>query len=110
MTDAETVETAKLLKEIAKTRSVVVVEHDMHFVDRLCERVVVIGRTKRRRDPVVRSTSLAMPSGSAAAAARASLLEETLTDRPSDCISLTRTLKDSGVPASRVLSPLTMAS
>ena len=35
------------------------------------ERVVVIGRTKRRRDPVVRSTSLAMPSGSAAAAATA---------------------------------------
>ncbi|MDB5619288.1 urea ABC transporter ATP-binding protein UrtD, partial [Tardiphaga sp.] len=29
MTDAETVETAKLLKEIATTRSVVVVEHDM---------------------------------------------------------------------------------
>jgi len=32
MTDAETVETAKLLKEISKTRSVVVVEHDMSFV------------------------------------------------------------------------------
>ncbi len=29
MTDAETAETAILLKEIAKTRSVVVVEHDM---------------------------------------------------------------------------------
>ncbi|KGD99932.1 MULTISPECIES: urea ABC transporter ATP-binding protein UrtD [Rhizobium/Agrobacterium group] len=32
MTDAETVETAELLKEIAKTRSVVVVEHDMGFI------------------------------------------------------------------------------
>ena len=32
MTDAETAETAILLKEIAKTRSVVVVEHDMGFV------------------------------------------------------------------------------
>lgn len=32
MTDAETVETAILLKEIAKTRSVVVVEHDMGFI------------------------------------------------------------------------------
>lgn len=32
MTDAETVETAKLLKSISETRSVVVVEHDMSFV------------------------------------------------------------------------------
>ncbi len=32
MTDAETTETAVLLKEIAKTRSVVVVEHDMGFI------------------------------------------------------------------------------
>lgn len=32
MTDAETVETAVLLKEIARTRSVVVVEHDMGFI------------------------------------------------------------------------------
>src|SRR6476661_3635739 len=32
MTDAETSETALLLKEIAKTRSVVVVEHDMGFI------------------------------------------------------------------------------
>lgn len=32
MTDAETVETAKLLKTIAQTHSVVVVEHDMSFV------------------------------------------------------------------------------
>jgi urea transport system ATP-binding protein len=32
MTDAETAETAELLKEIAKTRSVVVVEHDMGFI------------------------------------------------------------------------------
>src|SRR3569832_2182675 len=39
MTDAETVETAKLLKDIAQTRSVVVVEHDMSFVRELGTRV-----------------------------------------------------------------------
>jgi urea transport system ATP-binding protein len=39
MTDAETVETAKLLKDIARTRSVVVVEHDMSFVRELGTRV-----------------------------------------------------------------------
>ena len=39
MTDSETVETAKLLKEIALTRSVVVVEHDMSFVRELGTRV-----------------------------------------------------------------------
>ena len=32
MTDAETAQTATLLKEIARTRSVIVVEHDMAFV------------------------------------------------------------------------------
>lgn len=32
MTDAETVETARLLREIAKTHTVIVVEHDMDFV------------------------------------------------------------------------------
>ena len=32
MTDAETEETADLLRDIARTHSVVVVEHDMHFV------------------------------------------------------------------------------
>ena len=32
MTDAETEETGRLLKEIARTHSVIVVEHDMHFV------------------------------------------------------------------------------
>ncbi|MEQ1940129.1 urea ABC transporter ATP-binding protein UrtD [Mesorhizobium sp. CN5-321] len=32
MTDAETEETARLLKEIAETHSVIVVEHDMQFV------------------------------------------------------------------------------
>jgi len=42
MTDAETVETAELLKEIAKTRSVVVVEHDMDFVRALGVRVTVL--------------------------------------------------------------------
>jgi len=42
MTDAETAETAKLLKEIAKTRSVVVVEHDMTFVRDLEVKVTVL--------------------------------------------------------------------
>jgi urea transport system ATP-binding protein len=42
MTDAETVETAKLLKDIAKTRSVVVVEHDMSFVRELGCRVTCL--------------------------------------------------------------------
>ncbi|MGV3492150.1 MAG: urea ABC transporter ATP-binding protein UrtD [Devosia sp.] len=42
MTDAETVETAKLLKDIAKTRSVVVVEHDMSFVRELGTRVTCL--------------------------------------------------------------------
>jgi len=32
MTDAETEETGRLLKEIAQNHSVIVVEHDMHFV------------------------------------------------------------------------------
>lgn len=42
MTDAETAETAILLKEIAKTRSVVVVEHDMEFVRDLGVKVTVL--------------------------------------------------------------------
>jgi len=42
MTDAETEATAVLLKEIAKTRSVVVVEHDMVFVKSLDCRVNVL--------------------------------------------------------------------
>lgn len=42
MTDAETIETAKLLKEIARTRSVVVVEHDMSFVRALGSRVTCL--------------------------------------------------------------------
>ena len=42
MTDAETVETAKLLREIAMTRSVVVVEHDMSFVRELGTRVTCL--------------------------------------------------------------------
>jgi urea transport system ATP-binding protein len=42
MTDSETVETAKLLKEIAKARSVVVVEHDMSFVRDLGSRVTCL--------------------------------------------------------------------
>jgi urea transport system ATP-binding protein len=42
MTDAETVETAKLLRDIARTRSVVVVEHDMSFVRELGSRVTCL--------------------------------------------------------------------
>ena len=42
MTDAETEETARLLREIAGTRSVVVVEHDMHFVRQLAVKVTCL--------------------------------------------------------------------
>ena len=42
MTDEETANTAKLLKDIAQTRSVVVVEHDMEFVRALDCRVNVL--------------------------------------------------------------------
>jgi urea transport system ATP-binding protein len=42
MTDSETEETAHLLREIARTRSVVVVEHDMSFVRELGTRVTVL--------------------------------------------------------------------
>ncbi|MBV05646.1 MAG: ABC transporter ATP-binding protein, partial [Acidobacteria bacterium] len=42
MTDAETEQTADLLKEIAKSHSVVVVEHDMEFVRVLDCRVTVL--------------------------------------------------------------------
>ena len=40
--DAETAETARLLKEIAKDHSVVVVEHDMDFVRDLGVKVTVL--------------------------------------------------------------------
>ena len=42
MTDSETEETAKLLNDIARTRSVVVVEHDMSFVRALGSRVTCL--------------------------------------------------------------------
>ncbi len=42
MTDSETEETAKLLRDISQTRSVVVVEHDMSFVRELGSRVVCL--------------------------------------------------------------------
>jgi len=42
MTDAETAATAALLKEISKTHSVVVVEHDMAFVRELDVKVTVL--------------------------------------------------------------------
>jgi len=42
MTDAETEETSRLLKEVAQTHSVIVVEHDMHFVRDLGVRVTCL--------------------------------------------------------------------
>jgi urea transport system ATP-binding protein len=42
MTDAETAQTADLLREINRTRTVVVVEHDMDFVRALNVRVTVL--------------------------------------------------------------------
>ncbi len=42
MTDAETAQTAELLRDINRTRSVVVVEHDMDFVRALDVRVTVL--------------------------------------------------------------------
>jgi urea transport system ATP-binding protein len=42
MTDAETVQTAALLREINRTRSVVVVEHDLAFVRALDVKVTVL--------------------------------------------------------------------
>jgi urea transport system ATP-binding protein len=42
MTDAETADTAKLLINIAKTKSVIVVEHDMEFIRALNSKVTVL--------------------------------------------------------------------
>ena len=42
MTDAETAETARLLRDIARSHSVVVVEHDMAFVRELDVKVTVL--------------------------------------------------------------------
>jgi len=42
MTDAETQQTAELLKEINLTKTVVVVEHDMHFVRELGVKVTCL--------------------------------------------------------------------
>lgn len=42
MTDSETAETARLLREIAETRSVIVVEHDMAFIESLGVRTTVL--------------------------------------------------------------------
>ncbi len=42
MTDAETMTTAELLRDIAKDHSVIVVEHDMEFVRRLGVKVTVL--------------------------------------------------------------------
>ena len=50
MTDAETVETARLLKDIDQMHSVIVVEHDMHFVRELGVKVTCLheGRCCRK--------------------------------------------------------------
>jgi urea transport system ATP-binding protein len=42
MTDAETEETARLLREIAENHSVIVVEHDMGFVRELGVKVTCL--------------------------------------------------------------------
>jgi urea ABC transporter, ATP-binding protein UrtD len=42
MTDAETEETVRLLKDVAKRHSVIVVEHDMHFVRELGVKVTCL--------------------------------------------------------------------
>ncbi|TJW79297.1 MAG: ABC transporter ATP-binding protein, partial [Mesorhizobium sp.] len=42
MTDAETEETARLLRDIARDHSVIVVEHDMHFVRELGVKVTCL--------------------------------------------------------------------
>jgi urea transport system ATP-binding protein len=42
MTDAETMQTAELLKDINREKSVVVVEHDMHFVRALGVKVTCL--------------------------------------------------------------------
>jgi urea transport system ATP-binding protein len=42
MTDAETEETARLLRDISRTHSVIVVEHDMHFVRELGVKVTCL--------------------------------------------------------------------
>ena len=42
MTDYETLQTAKLLKEISQKHSVVVVEHDMDFIRALDTKVTVL--------------------------------------------------------------------
>jgi urea transport system ATP-binding protein len=42
MSDAETAETAELLRDINRTRSLVVVEHDMAFVRALGVKVTVL--------------------------------------------------------------------
>jgi len=42
MTDEETERTGDLLRAIAETRSVLVIEHDMEFVRRIARRVTVL--------------------------------------------------------------------
>ncbi len=42
MSDAETAKTAELLLELSKTRSVIVIEHDMHFVQQIARDLVTV--------------------------------------------------------------------
>ena len=73
MTDAETEQTAELLREINRTRSVVVVEHDMAFVRALGVKVTVLHegsvlsegthRPCQRRSARGRSVSRALRGG-----------------------------------------------
>ncbi len=61
MTDAETEATAELLKEINRDHSVIVVEHDMHFVRRstaaspACTRARCWRRGASTRWPAIRA-------------------------------------------------------
>jgi urea transport system ATP-binding protein len=42
MSPAEREQTARLLRDIAKTRAVLVIEHDMDFVARIAKKVTVL--------------------------------------------------------------------
>jgi urea transport system ATP-binding protein len=46
MSVSERVKTAELLKEIIKNRSVIVIEHDMKFVESIAHRVTVLHQGK----------------------------------------------------------------
>ena len=59
MSVSERIKTAELLNEIIKNRSVIVIEHDMKFVESIAHRVTVMHQGKvlgRRRHAVGRRT------------------------------------------------------